>query len=569
MSKIEDGYVLRYHRYWGIFWIDASTRDSIHRCLTQIALVLRVDQDVESIKRALANTPQTWLLVFDNADNPNIPLVPYFPAGDRGHIIITSRNPQCGQYSTVGSRQIGRMSLEDSETLLFKTVYGGTAPDNRFKREGQRVVEMLGCLALAIAQAGAYIRETSCPLDEYLGRYQQCQKEVLAYFPKHSGTDYRHTVYTAWQVALDMIRSMGEATSKPALELLRVLCFYHHDQIPVQMFYKAWHGSTEDARAVCSSIWSEARSNFLDYRRAVQASVMLLASFSLISQDSEASVSLHPLVHDWCREQMSAAEQQSGCRRAVSLLADSVEWRFKAEDYDFRRLLVSHVHACLRVYKDTDEEIDDKRIEVLDVMELILGENGWIQDAVQLVEQVVTLRKSKLGEDHPDTLSSLHNLANRYSETGRQDEALKLTEQVVALYKSKLGEDHPDTLSSLDSLAIQYSETGRQDEALKLTEQVITLRKGKLGENHPDTLSSMHNLANLYSKTGRQDEALKLSEQVVTLRKSKLGENHPDTLESIKLLAYISETTDKDLQRPKAPRHKRDHLHQFWQRIRL
>lgn len=46
-------------------------------------------------------------------------------------------------------------------------------------------------------------------------------------------------------------------------------------------------------------------------------------------------------------------------------------------------------------------------------------------------------------------LGSMHNLANRYSEVGRRQEALQLTERVVELYKRTLGEEHPDTLASI------------------------------------------------------------------------------------------------------------------------
>ncbi|KAF7511604.1 hypothetical protein GJ744_003767 [Endocarpon pusillum] len=171
------------------------------------------------------------------------------PAGDRGDIIITSRNPECRQYNTVGCQEIGRMSYEDAEALLLKTACSGTAPEVHFHREGRIIVETLGRLALAILQAGAYIRETSCPPEEYLEHYRRCQKEVLGYFPKHNGTDYRYTVYTTWQVSLDMIESLHDTTSNYALELLRLLCFYHHDQVPVRMFYNAWHNSKENPRA--------------------------------------------------------------------------------------------------------------------------------------------------------------------------------------------------------------------------------------------------------------------------------------------------------------------------------
>ncbi|MCJ1277133.1 hypothetical protein MMC21_004943 [Puttea exsequens] len=524
-------------RYWGVFWIDASTIDTIQRCFAQIALVLQVDKDIDSVRRVLVNAPQPWLLIFDNADDPNLPLTLYFPAGDRGDIVITSRNPECRQYNTVGSQEIGRMSYDDAEALLSKTAYVNIAPSDSLKKEARKVVEALGCLALAVAQAGAYIRETLCSLEQYLQLYQRRQEELMGYFPKHTGTDYRYTVYTTWQVSLDMIESMHDATSNYALELLKLLCFYHHDQIPVIMFYNVWHNSKEDQTAPGSSIWPKSTSDFLDYRQSVQESAILLASFSLITRDSDISLSLHPLVHDWCQDRMSEVEQQSNCGRAISLLARSVTWRFDNEDFTFRRSLVSHVLACLRVYDPTSKDFDDPVTREWLKMALVLGENGLTRDALQLTERVVELRKSNLGENHPDTLTSMHNLAIRYSEAGRRAEALQLTEQVVEFSKSKLGEDHPDTLASMHNLANRYSEAGRRAEALQLTEQVVKLRKSKLGEDHPDTLASMHNLAIWYSEAGRRAEALQLTEQVVELRKSKLGEDHPDTLTSMNSLA--------------------------------
>jgi hypothetical protein len=86
-----------------------------------------------------------------------------------------------------------------------------------------------------------------------------------------------------------------------------------------------------------------------------------------------------------------------------------------------------------------------------------------------LTETVVAVLKRTLGEEHPDTLGSMHNLALIYSEVGRWQEALQLTETVVAARKRTLGEDHPDTLASMHNLALRYSEVGRRREAPQLT----------------------------------------------------------------------------------------------------
>jgi len=142
---------------------------------------------------------------------------------------------------------------------------------------------------------------------------------------------------------------------------------------------------------------------------------------------------------------------------------------------------------------------------------LILGENGWTWDALKLTERVVQLRKTKLGDEHPDTLGSMQNLAKYYREAGRRSEALQLTERVMQLHKTKLG--HPDTLISMQSLANRYSEAGRRSEALQLTERVVQLRKIKLGDEHPDTLYSMEWLTYLTEHNSKGSRRAKAASQ--------------------------------------------------------
>ena len=73
--------------------------------------------------------------------------------------------------------------------------------------------------------------------------------------------------------------------------------------------------------------------------------------------------------------------------------------------------------------------------------------------------------KTKLGADHPDTLTSMANLASTYRNQGRWEEAEKLDVQVMETSKTKLGADHPDTLTSMANLASTYRNQGRWEEA--------------------------------------------------------------------------------------------------------
>jgi hypothetical protein len=83
--------------------------------------------------------------------------------------------------------------------------------------------------------------------------------------------------------------------------------------------------------------------------------------------------------------------------------------------------------------------------------------------------------------------------------------------------KTKLGPDHPDTLTSMNNLAVSYGTLGRHADAVKLHEETLAPRKTKLGpEPRTHTLRSMAKLANLpnsYIAVGRTRDALPLLEE--------------------------------------------------------
>ena len=70
-----------------------------------------------------------------------------------------------------------------------------------------------------------------------------------------------------------------------------------------------------------------------------------------------------------------------------------------------------------------------------------------------------------------------------------------------------LGPDHPDTASSLNNLAGLYRAQGRYAEAEPLYRRALAIREAVLGPDHPDTASSLNNLAGLFRAQGRYGEA--------------------------------------------------------------
>jgi serine/threonine protein kinase len=176
-------------------------------------------------------------------------------------------------------------------------------------------------------------------------------------------------------------------------------------------------------------------------------------------------------------------------------------------------------------------------LTTLNNLAMAFRDAGRLPEAITLLEQVRAAQEQKLGADHPDTLATLNNLAGAYFTAGRLPETITLCEQVRAAREKKLGADHPDTLTRLNNLAEGYRDAGKLDLALPLWEETLKLRKAKLGADHPDTLTSMNNLANGYQAAGKLDLALPLYEETLKLKKAKLGADHPDTLTSMNNLA--------------------------------
>lgn len=65
------------------------------------------------------------------------------------------------------------------------------------------------------------------------------------------------------------------------------------------------------------------------------------------------------------------------------------------------------------------------------------------------MEKIYKENIKELGDDNPETLKSLNNLANVFTKNGEYDRALPLYEECLARRKRVLGEDNPETLESL------------------------------------------------------------------------------------------------------------------------
>jgi hypothetical protein len=84
---------------------------------------------------------------------------------------------------------------------------------------------------------------------------------------------------------------------------------------------------------------------------------------------------------------------------------------------------------------------------------MLLRDQADFTAAQPLCERALAIRETVLGPDHPDTATSLSNLAGLLQVRGHFTAARLLYERAVAICETALGPDHPDTATILHNLA--------------------------------------------------------------------------------------------------------------------
>jgi len=237
-----------------VFWVDATSEESLRGGFSALSYVLdstldNSDWEARSsfTRRTLANSGRPWLLVFDNYDNPqSYDIRKYIPENMLGRIIITSRHKD-SESLTDKPQRIQLCGLEEKEAvrLLLSRAIGQAEADNSTSEQATVIVERLGYLPLAIAQAGAYINMRRLPLHKFLQEYDKKQELIMKdttplmseYRKKLSSEkEIQMSVFTTSELSYQILLSLEKGQKRNIPKVLTLLAFFGSNHISLGLF---------------------------------------------------------------------------------------------------------------------------------------------------------------------------------------------------------------------------------------------------------------------------------------------------------------------------------------------
>ncbi|MFE3547415.1 SAV_2336 N-terminal domain-related protein [Streptomyces kronopolitis] len=418
------------HRHRGdyglIWWIRAMSPDSIEQSLTGLTSMLVPDWAATADPESQAawamqwlDWHSGWLLIYDNVEDP-ADLSPYTGSLHGGHHLATTRRTR-GWPDDAPQLVLGTLDFDEASDLLCTLAFKDTVPTLRQRTEARLLAAELGCLPLALKQAGAYLAQNrSVTLDGYRRQLGSNLDKAARDIPAE------RTIARVWDITLHTLA--------------------HIDPLAVDTLYTAaWL-----APDIAHSLLTPPGTNPGTLAEALGT----LAAYSMIT-DTGTTITVHRLVQIALRTPQDPEDQRSehGRERAEQALIRALESPADQDSVNENWWDAQIPHLLALATTVPTGHHNHPLIEAYEAAAQHLHQNGHTARAVPLYEATLVQREEVLGDMHPDTLTSRDNLAHAYRSAGDLGRAVPLYEATLVQREEILGDMHPDTLTSRDNLA--------------------------------------------------------------------------------------------------------------------
>jgi tetratricopeptide (TPR) repeat protein len=533
-----------------VWWVDASSRDSLVSGLAEVALQAGADQHevreawagrggsaIELLWRNLDDQSEPWVLVFDNADDPDVLAATNHRVADgngwlrtpksTGSILVTSR-AGAGWPPAARVRHVRQLDPEDGAQVLLDLADAGT------RQDATTLARRLGGLPLALRLAGRYLAvakdalalpglEPPITFKAYLERWDERFTELT----EGESASPRESLSRTWEMSMDLLAERGQPQTR---QLLRLISTFAEAPVPAFVL---------DAAVM-------ARSRLLKAVTAAQLSVLLRALQEVGLLDVvESSVVVHPVVRSANRHQPDFERNEQAYEALVVHLL-----RHATHDLDHDDPATwPRWHSAL---PHLTELRSISRPKSKSMLASLLHDGagftnaiGWYRQAEDLYRRATVLNEEVGAKGHRNAFAARHALGHVLRAIGDLAGSEVEHRSLVVDQARVFGADHPSTLNARNCLAWVLRDQGRWDEAEVEFREVLDERVRGEGATALATLGTRHSLGHLLETRARFAEAETEFRTVIAGMADQLGPSHVDVVRYRKCLAALLERGER------------------------
>lgn len=171
--------------------------------------------------------------------------------------------------------------------------------------------------------------------------------------------------------------------------------------------------------------------------------------------------------------------------------------------------------------------------------------NGNIKGAIESYEEAYEISINAHGNNHPETITHLNNLALSYT-SSKPKKSEKMFKTALSVRLEQYGENHIMTATVLSNLASSYSEQKKYLKSKKSSLRALEIMLNRHDGKHPQALRIQHNLSLTLAQLGDKDKAIEMMTCVAKERKNIFGHDHPLTKLSLNCLKQLGGSINQE-----------------------
>ena len=177
--------------------------------------------------------------------------------------------------------------------------------------------------------------------------------------------------------------------------------------------------------------------------------------------------------------------------------------------------------------------------QMLDVIGRLYTELGEYDRAGPLLEEALAVRRTLYGENHPDYVTTLQNLADLMSNRLEGARTIELREQVLALRRRISGNTHPKTLDAMWELGTAIHWGGGRTDSSALFQEWMTAVVSSPREISADRAQQFRTAASMMEYRGRLERAEWFLREAMAIQRELYGERHHETASTMSQLGTL------------------------------